>query len=253
MPECQPNECPACASGNTSSRGEAHRKCERCGSVFRLADQQLDTVYEQAWSDGDSEFATGSMTAQLAEQLASLVGDSLGGRRVLDYGAGEGALTRELVRRGADVVAFEPYGPDPGIEGATWCGDIEKLEPASFEVVFLVEVIEHLQAPAVDLMLIRRLLRPDGEVLVTTPNASGLNARLTRARWREEVNPTHLCLFTPNGLRLCAARAGFETSEVPGTVTYGHGRLRSIVGTLLQHLGLAGGLRYRLSQVASEE
>lgn len=34
----------------------------------------------------------------------------LGGRRVLDVGAGTGIATRELVARGADVVAVEPGG-----------------------------------------------------------------------------------------------------------------------------------------------
>ena len=59
-------------------------------------------IDEESYDDFMGRYST-----QLAPLFAEFAGVSEG-QRVLDVGAGTGALTRELVRRGADVVAVEP-------------------------------------------------------------------------------------------------------------------------------------------------
>jgi 2-polyprenyl-3-methyl-5-hydroxy-6-metoxy-1,4-benzoquinol methylase len=69
--------------------------------------------------------------------------------RVLDYGAGRGAMALELKKRGADVVAVEPFGCDYLIElGVSAYRDLSDL-PATllFDGIVCLEVIEHLRDP----------------------------------------------------------------------------------------------------------
>ncbi len=65
----------------------------------------MDGVF-RVGSDAYDDFM-GRYSVLLAPLFADFAGVR-GGQRVLDVGAGTGALTRELVSRGADVVAAEP-------------------------------------------------------------------------------------------------------------------------------------------------
>jgi 2-polyprenyl-3-methyl-5-hydroxy-6-metoxy-1,4-benzoquinol methylase len=107
--------------------------------------------------------------------------------RVLDVGCGEGRFTRELASAGARVVgvdvAEEPLrrarAQCPGLE--LWLiaeGERWPFEDASFDAVWAGEVIEHVVDTARWLSEIRRVLRPQGSLLLSTP----AHAPLTRMR-----------------------------------------------------------------------
>lgn len=102
----------------------------------------------------------------------------LGGRTV-DYGAGKGHLIDELLRIGQECCAVEfdvaelyaEYGHKRNFMGAASPGS---LQPWSnlFDSAFLVEVIEHLYDSDLNWALthIHMLLKPDGYLIITTPN-----------------------------------------------------------------------------------
>lgn len=109
------------------------------------------------------------------------------GDRVLDVGCGEGAFTAALVRAGTRAVgvdvAEEPLRRarrrEPDLD-LRLIGTDEpwQLEDASFDVVWAGEVIEHVADTAAWLSELRRVLRPEGRLLVSTPE----HGRLTLAR-----------------------------------------------------------------------
>ena len=98
--------------------------------------------------------------------------------RVLDVGCGEGAFAAELAGAGAHVVgidvAEEPLrrarARHPGLDlrlvapEAPW-----ELADASFDVVWAGEVIEHVFDTNGWLSEVRRVLRPGGRLLLSTP------------------------------------------------------------------------------------
>ena len=90
----------------------------------------------------------------------------------------------------------------------------------------------------------RKLLAHDGRLIITTPNASGLNSRLLKGRWRGAQNPVHLVLFTQEGLSVASASAGLCVGERHTEfVDFGHQGLRRLTARLLTALGLDGSLR----------
>jgi 2-polyprenyl-6-hydroxyphenyl methylase/3-demethylubiquinone-9 3-methyltransferase len=109
----------------------------------------------------------------------------LAGRRVLDVGCGGGLLAEGLARAGALVSAID-LSPAM-IEVARLHAHESQLDidydlcsveeyaarnPAGFEVVTCMELIEHVPDPARLVAAMATLLRPGGELIVSTINRS---------------------------------------------------------------------------------
>lgn len=95
---------------------------------------------------------------------------ALPGQRALDVGCREGIQTRWLERRGYEVVSIdkEPqYAPAQAVD----VDDGLPLGDAEVDVVWCSEVIEHLRDPAAAIGEFRRVLRPGGTMVLTTPNS----------------------------------------------------------------------------------
>jgi SAM-dependent methyltransferase len=167
--------------------------------------------------------------------------------RVLDYGAGRGAMSLELRKRGADVTAVEPFGHDYLVSrGVSVYRDLFDL-PATlqFDGIMCLEVIEHLRDPRGVLSSLYGRLSPGGWLLVTTPNAAGLPAKLMGQRWREAVKPDHIVLFTPAALQKSLRTIGFRDVRRPRWfIRYPNASLlRAVAHFGMQGLGIDGSLR----------
>jgi 2-polyprenyl-3-methyl-5-hydroxy-6-metoxy-1,4-benzoquinol methylase len=183
-------------------------------------------------------------------KLLRLVGE---GKRVLDIGCSSGYLARPLTQRGCVVVGIEQDEEAAELARSVCAevlvGDAETLElpfePASFDVLLCGDLIEHLRDPERFLGRIRPLLRPDGHLVLTTPNVANWAVRggLLLGRWRYTergiLDRTHVHLFTRATLLETLARAGYRVVEldftvpVPGVgterverIAHGIGRLR---------------------------
>ena len=86
------------------------------------------------------------------------------------------------------------------------------LEPA--DVVVAGEIIEHLDAPGPFLRAMRRLVRPDGELVLTTPNAYRLLNFLAPLSGSELVHPDHTSWQSPQTLRTLLERSGWEVERM---------------------------------------
>jgi SAM-dependent methyltransferase len=101
---------------------------------------------------------------------------------ILDYGAGDGELVGLLLDRGYKVAAYEPSGKRnerltdrvSGREGFLGLVGLQAKE--QFDVVLMVEVIEHILDGELDGALRRlyRFLKKGGTLIVTTPNKEDL-------------------------------------------------------------------------------
>jgi SAM-dependent methyltransferase len=85
---------------------------------------------------------------------------------------------------------------------------------SQFDVVSMIELIEHVADPRDLLETAVELLRPGGVVYLTTPNAASLNCRLLGPTWSVLCPPDHLTLWTSGGLRSALKRAGLQASRI---------------------------------------
>jgi 2-polyprenyl-3-methyl-5-hydroxy-6-metoxy-1,4-benzoquinol methylase len=102
--------------------------------------------------------------------------------KVLDLGGGSGAWSKRL-HDASYSVTFCDINPQGSPEFPYRQLDLnqdfaDQFPNQWFDAVCLVEIIEHLENPRHTFRQLRPLLRKDGLVLLTTPNASGLYSRV---------------------------------------------------------------------------
>jgi len=112
----------------------------------------------------------------------------LAGRRALDIGCGAGLVAEPLARLGAQVTAIDAAPENIAVAKAhaaqsglaidyRACG-VEALDAPPYDLITTLEVIEHVTDPALFLRATARLLKPDGLLILSTPNRTALS-RLT--------------------------------------------------------------------------
>jgi SAM-dependent methyltransferase len=136
---------------------------------------------------------------------------------VYEIGSGLGYLTFALRRAGINATgldisetavsaATKRFGPYYRVAPA---GDISNIESGTAAAVIMSELIEHVEKPEALLADIRRLLRPGGLALITTPNKSIFPIG---AYWKTENPPVHHWWFSETSMRNMAARQNFDIS-----------------------------------------
>lgn len=162
--------------------------------------------------------------ARLDERLFRSVLDRIDGDTlaVLDVGGGSGWLL-DVVKGLDPRVSFTQVvdvdanaGEIARRHGHAYSeGTIEQYETdRQFDLVLLLNIIEHVADPRAVLERTRRLLSPSGLALVKTPNYHSLDARLFRHRnWAGLHCPRHWVLFTKDSFDRLCGETGLDVSE----------------------------------------
>jgi 2-polyprenyl-6-hydroxyphenyl methylase/3-demethylubiquinone-9 3-methyltransferase len=137
------------------------------------------------WWDVNSEFRPlHEINPLRLEWIDSLAG--LSGKTVLDVGCGGGILAEAMARSAAHVtgidLASKPLGVarlhalETGVENIGYrevaAEDLATEQPASFDVVTCMEMLEHVPQPASIVQACATLVRPGGWVFFSTLNRS---------------------------------------------------------------------------------
>ncbi|MEM7659833.1 MAG: class I SAM-dependent methyltransferase, partial [Bacteroidota bacterium] len=166
---------------------------------------------------------------------------------ILDIGCGTGDFLGTMKSAGWTTQGLEP---DPtartmAIErhGLT-VGMPEELfgfSEASFDVVSMWHVLEHVHRLHEYLEQIEKILQPTGRFLVAVPNYPAKDASTYQAKWAAYDVPRHLYHFRPSAMEPLLAQHGLEIAEIRQmpfdafyvsllSEKYVHGRLRLISG-----------------------
>ncbi|MDE2259663.1 MAG: class I SAM-dependent methyltransferase, partial [Betaproteobacteria bacterium] len=116
-----------------------------------------------------------------ASKILLMRGD-LKGKLVLDLACGDGRTTYLLRKMGAIVSPFDIIPEYYKLDDRARFADVQQRLPIpdeSADLVILQEVIEHLPNQLFALQEIYRVLKPGGELFITTPSRSSLEARLS--------------------------------------------------------------------------
>ena len=94
-------------------------------------------------------------------------------------------------------------------------GSAERLPfaDASFGVVIIKHVVEHLRDPELAISELGRILSPNGILILATPNLDSLLKPLKGDDWIGYQDPTHIALKTPAEWLNYLRSAGFNSPK----------------------------------------
>ncbi len=213
-------------------RGWMLRRCADCGLIFvspQPTAEQLAAIYNRSSGYFATAEADLSRTPpEAAERLhRCLLGAAVEGRRFLDVGCATGALVHHMARLGWQAAGVD-VNPDAvaiarrnGLDVTQGALEDQSFADASFDVIHMGDVLEHLRRPRETLQRARQLLRPGGLLVVKAPNAecgfarSSLRlSRWLRLPWAWSAAPYHLHEFCPETLSRLTRAAGLEVSQL---------------------------------------
>ncbi len=166
-----------------------------------------EAMYERFAEEYAAHAATGSYNALYDRPAVLELAGPVAGLRVLDAGCGPGLYAQELVARGAHVVAFDqspslvdlardrlPAGADVRVHDLAQ--PLRWIKDASFDLVVLALVLNYLDDRVAMLREFRRVLLPDGVVVISTTHPTGDWQRLggsyfTVAPVEDSLSPRH--------------------------------------------------------------
>jgi 2-polyprenyl-6-hydroxyphenyl methylase/3-demethylubiquinone-9 3-methyltransferase len=158
--------------------------------------------------------------------------------RVCDVGCGGGILSEAMARAGAEVLGVdlaqavldvaELHALEASVKvdyRAIAAEDLALERPAAFDLVTCMEMLEHVPDPAATLAALARLVKPGGDVIVSTLNRNprAFAVAILGAEYLARVLPrgTHeyLKFIRPSELARWGRDAGLELEDLTG-VTY---------------------------------
>jgi 2-polyprenyl-3-methyl-5-hydroxy-6-metoxy-1,4-benzoquinol methylase len=225
-PESQRMTCMLCGGESTERHLQvgAHvlDRCRSCGLISTRNFAGTESAYAgEAYFTTRNEYV-GRWDEFCAhfERMVARIQRHVPSGRLLDVGAGVGAFLSVSSRHGYSARGVEVsewasgYARrEKGLDVVTGTLEDARFGDAHFDVVVLNHVIEHVPDPRALLGEVRRILGPEGLIVLGTPNAESLMARLIRARWASYRPGEHIWHFTPSTLRRLVESEGFRVVE----------------------------------------
>lgn len=184
-------------------------ECGDCGFWFCPEVQNPLEGYE-ALVDAEYENSQDARAIQYRSLLKAVMRHRPSGR-FLDVGAGLGGFVLAAREAGFDATGVEPSKDMCSRSKAGIIqGTMESIagQGERFDVICLIDVIEHVTNPMEQMKLAYSLLKPEGIVVLVTPDVSSLIAKLLKFKWWH-FRLAHISYFTPKTLSLLLERSGF--------------------------------------------
>lgn len=157
-------------------------------------------------------------------------------KRVLHFGCVDTGVLEEKYQKGLllhqrlAMVAKELWGFDINEEGigflkskgfdnlivgdASRSEDLQPLHGNHFDVILAGEIVEHLLNPGQFLDVLKPLMSPTTELIVTVPNAYGIDSILAMLRGKECVHPDHNYWFSYSTITTLISKQRYHIKQV---------------------------------------
>lgn len=216
--------CPLCGEMSSDQVFLTIRKCKDCGlrfvnplGAFRGTNETEDYFLHEYLplhlSNWENSLAERRAHLAMIREYCSLPPSP----RLLDVGCALGFMLQE-----AKASGWEPVGLETSRFAAQYAqqksncrvftGTLEqaRFESKSFDVVTLMDLIEHVVAPRGLMDEVRRILRPDGVVFIVTPNFGSLFVKLYGPTAYSIGPDEHITYFQPSTMMRLLRQSGFS-------------------------------------------
>jgi 2-polyprenyl-3-methyl-5-hydroxy-6-metoxy-1,4-benzoquinol methylase len=137
--------------------------------------------------------------------------------KLLDVGCGTGALIGVLKDQGFRVLgldfsaeASKVAAVEHGVKVIVGSLEQAKFADASFDMITLFHVLEHVTDPHEMMAQVHRLLTPGGRIVLQVPNIDSWQRKIFGPYWYGLDIPRHVINYSPSAMFKLLRTAGFE-------------------------------------------
>ena len=137
--------------------------------------------------------------------------------RILDIGAGVGDFLSVAKKDGWETIGIEPSEKAKTIaikKGVSFVESIVELENNSFDVITMWHVLEHVPDLENKIAELKRLLKPNGTILIAVPNFNSFDANYYGNFWAAFDVPIHLWHFSKTAVEKLFSKEDLKLVKV---------------------------------------
>lgn len=137
--------------------------------------------------------------------------------RILDIGAGVGDFLSVAKNDGWETIGIEPSDKAKTIarnKGVSFVENLSELESNSFDVITMWHVLEHVPDLENQIKELKRLIKPNGTVIIAVPNFKSFDAAYYGKYWAAYDVPIHLWHFSKTAIQKLFAKENLELVKV---------------------------------------
>ncbi len=136
-----------------------------------------------------------------------------------ELGCGDGLMLDTLRNLdwkviGSERTAQSAYFARHKLELPVFVGGFDSLKPAPlFDLIFLFQVLEHLEDPARILKQLGQFIKPNGKIIISVPNFDSWQSKVSKEKWFHLDVPRHLHHFSIPSLQIHLRESGLEIEQ----------------------------------------
>lgn len=137
--------------------------------------------------------------------------------RILDIGAGVGDFLSVCKNDGWEIIGIEPSEKAKAIaikKGVSFVEHLSELESNSFDVITMWHVLEHVPDLENQIKELKRLIKPNGTIIIAVPNFKSFDAKHYGAFWAAYDVPIHLWHFSKTAIKKLFSKENLELVKV---------------------------------------
>lgn len=123
---------------------------------------------------------------------------------ILDIGAGTGDFLSVIKENGWHTIGVEPSEKAKAIakkKGVSFVGETSELDNNSFDVISMWHVLEHVPNLDNQIKELKRLLKPNGTLIIAVPNFKSFDAKYYGKFWAAYDVPIHFWHFSKTAIK----------------------------------------------------
>ena len=153
----------------------------------------------------------------LKNKLELINSEQVSKGRLLDIGAGTGDFLTVAKENGWKTVGIEPSHRAKAIavsKGISFVESTKELAHASFDVISMWHVLEHVPDLDFQIKELKRLLKPTGTLIVAVPNFKSFDAKHYGTFWAAYDVPIHFWHFSKKAIKLLFEKENMKLEKV---------------------------------------
>ena len=137
--------------------------------------------------------------------------------KILDIGAGTGDFLAFVKQNGWQTIGSEPSQKAREIainKGVDFVNETSELDNQSFDIITMWHVLEHVSDLEKQIQELKRLLKPNGTLIVAVPNFKSFDANYYKEFWAAYDVPIHFWHFSKKAIKLLFEKENMKLIDV---------------------------------------